>query len=61
MNDSDNVRDLLDKRWDEFVSDVKEMHQKFTNVTIRLQQTLVKLKAAVNLHGFPYGYSDKRE
>ena len=50
----------LDKKWKGFVEDIVERHNKFCQVTLQLQQTLEKLKTAVNPYNLPYGYGDAK-
>lgn len=50
----------LDKRWADFMFDITEMYDKFSRVHLQLEDTLSKLKCAVNPHNLPYGYGDTR-
>lgn len=50
----------MDKRWADFKIEIMEMYDKFEQVHLQLQRTLVKLKNDANPYGLPYGYGDKR-
>ena len=56
----EELQKRLDKRWADFVVEITEMHNKFNQVYFQLQDTLGKLKSAVNPYNLPYGYGDAK-
>ena len=57
---SKELRAELDKSWVDFVTNISEMHNKFNQVCFQFEDTLSKLKSAVNPHNLPYGYGDRK-
>ena len=56
----EELQKRMDKRWADFVAEITEWCNKFNQVHLQLQDTLEKLKSAVNPYNLPYGYGDAK-